>query len=1138
MKIKTFRRHRGQPTFVDRIKNLFIKKQTNKPRKPIWKRLFKLGIIVGIILITVSILYAAYFLPSVKNAAQLDFAQSTIIYDRGALENPANLNDHILYIIHGDENREYVPLKEISPWIRKATISIEDDQFYSHFGFDIPALIKAVLHQIGIGNARGGSTITQQLVKNTFLSNEKTFLRKYNELLLSVKMELAFSKDEILEMYLNKIPYGSNAHGIEAASRKFFGKSSRNLTIAESTVLASLPQRPTKLSPYGSHKDLLMGFYEYDEKNDTGKTYKKGRKDLVLQRMLDTDQITFEQFKVAFSESKNLKFREKRDDIKAPYFVFLVRQQLEEKYGKEFLKNGGFHIYTTLDHDLQNIAEKIIAEKTGHYAETYGATNVAMAAIDPDNGQILAYIGGKDYFNQEIDGQVDVLTSLRQPGSSIKPLIYQTAFEKGYSPSTIIFDTETDFGGGYIPRNFDGEYRGPVSARNSLNSSLNVAAIKMAYLADPRNIFKNAEKLGIKMQGKPSDHGVALGIGVAEIEPLHHIASFQAFARDGSLFEPSSILEIRDSNGKTLEKFDIEKVKKDGIEPESTALVREILTDEASRPTTDGFDWNKLLQLEGIDNGAKTGTSNRPAKNPNFNPELPESNDNPKTVAVPSDSWTIGFTPNLVAGVWVGNNRGKPMKSGATGMTVAAPVWKKFMTEAHKVIFERNPAKKDKKYPTVPLEKRQINKFTGKLISEKTPEKLIVDAVFASYSLPTEKDIELKKVEVDRISGRRATRFTPSFAKKEEYVLSLNSLKPNLPNWETPVQEWIKKHSKFMSSLGEILVEDDENEEFNQNREMSAEEYEKRLTRLERLLVRRNGTSSNSSNRNNIFSRGFPPKLSILSPKNKGTISTGEVGIAVSVSSKNGIKKIEFYFDDKLISTKIKSPWTEKIQIPAKIKAGSQHIISVIAIDNKDLPTKKEITVNIAPDKNGPSISFLGPLPNQKIPANSQIDVLLSVQDFESSIKAVEILYNGESLGYIQSLPFHKTINIGAETGKKFITAHAWDVHNNLTKKSIPLFIQTTGRLENKNPEITTVKAYREVISATIVVPNPENIEWLDFSVSRDGESIFAEKISNPTNQTIIFQIPKTGSGLAKLKLQTKLVNNKRIRSTQKEIKF
>ena len=516
-------------------------------------------------------LYSWLWLPSVDDAAQLVFAESTIIYDRGALDPAKDPNDHILYVIHGDENREFIPLEEISPWIKKATIAIEDDNFYSwyHWGFDVGGITKGALNYFfGIGERRGGSTITQQLVKNTFLSRERSIIRKFNELLLSIKMELFYSKDEILEMYLNKIPYGHNAHGIEAAAKTFFGKSARDLSLAESSILASLPVAPTRFSPYGPNKRLLMGWEECDGEEITPETdneetteengkdcdYKKGRKDLVLQRLLDTKEISEDEFRLAWSQTKSLEFTKNRTDIKAPHFVFYVRQQLEEKYGKEFLRDGGLRIYTTLDPELQTLAEETIAVKTALHEREHEATNAALLAVDPNNGQILSYVGGKNYFDEENDGQFDVLTARRQPGSSFKPLVYTTAFENGYSPSTLLVDAETDFGGNYQPQNFDGEFMGPVTARESLNRSLNIPAIKMAYLATPKQIFENAQKIGIKIEGTPDQHGVAIGIGVAEVEPLSHINSFQVFAGDGSYFEPSSILEIRNSNGKNVRK--------------------------------------------------------------------------------------------------------------------------------------------------------------------------------------------------------------------------------------------------------------------------------------------------------------------------------------------------------------------------------------------------------------------------------------------------------------------------------------------------------------------------------------------------------------------------------------------------------
>lgn len=786
------------------------RRRRNRSVFPWYKQIpWKLILIGGpLFVLSVLFFYAWVILPPVGNASELLFAESTIIYDRGALDPTNNPNDHILYTIHGDENREFVPLEEMSPWIRKATIAIEDDQFYSwwHWGFDIGGISKGALNYFfGIGTRRGGSTITQQLVKNSFLTSERSVTRKFNEILLAIKLEVTYSKDEILELYLNKIPYGHNAHGIEAAAKTFLGKSARHLTLAEASILASLPAAPTRFSPYGSNKNLLMGYEDCsntlaetietkavgltddlidvpEKKNNC--TYKKGRKDLVLKRLLDTEEITSDEFNIAWSETKRMEFTPNRTDIKAPHFVFYVREQVEKKYGKEFLIEGGLRIYTTLDPNLQSIAETAVTEKTIAYPRLWNANNAALTAIDPKSGEILAYVGGRDYFDLENDGQVDVLTSRRQPGSSFKPLVYATAFEKGYTPSTLLFDVETDFGGNYKPQNYDGEFAGPVTARESLNRSLNIPAVKMAYLARPNDIFINANTLGILIEGAPNDHGVALGVGAAEVEPLSHINSFQAFVNGDHWFETTSILEIRNSSGKILEQSIAESRKKEAINPESLTLVRDILTDESTRPTTDDFDWNVLLQIPEIDNGAKTGTSNRNVDNPDFDEEKPEDEEeNPRKINAPGDSWTIGFSPHLVVGAWVGNNKGAAMKPGATGMTVAAPIWKKFMVESHDFLAEKNPDFDDVEYPEIKLETQKINRYTNQVATDTTRPEWAVDEVFPPYGVP---------IELDNFSA-----LDPADQKKE-----FSSVRADMPTWEAPVQSWLEEHKEFFVSLG------------------------------------------------------------------------------------------------------------------------------------------------------------------------------------------------------------------------------------------------------------------------------------------------------------------------------------------------
>ena len=1102
--------------------------------------------------------YGTFFLPPVDNADQLQFAQSTIIYDRQALDPKENPNDHILYVIHGDENREYVPLAEISPWIKKATVAIEDDGFYNHFGFDIGGITKAILNRFfNIGVSRGGSTITQQLVKNSFLSREKTILRKFKEILLAVKVEWYYTKDEILELYLNKIPYGHNAHGIEAASKTFFGKSARDLTLAESSILASLPVAPTRFSPYGAKKDLLTGFYHYSE-DKKEKTYKKGRKDLVLQRMLDLKMITFDEFKTAWTLANNLEFKIYRTDIRAPHFVFYIREKLEEKYGKEFLRQGGLRIYTTLDPELQTLAETVITEKTSFYEEVHEAKNAALTAINSNNGEILAFVGGKDYFDTENDGQVNILTSRRQPGSSFKPIVYASAFEKGYSPATVLFDVETDFGGNYTPQNFDGKFLGPVAARDALNRSLNIPAIKMAYLATPQGVLDTAETLGIKFEGDGNQHGVAIGIGVAEVEPLSHISAYQVFTGDGSYHEPTSILKIEDSGGSILETFNPEETKKEGLSPEAAALVRHILTDETTRPTTDDFDWNRLLQLKNLDNGSKTGTSNRTIENPDFDEEEEEDeDDNPKEITAPGDSWTIGFTPHLVTGVWVGNNRGEPMKPGATGLAVAAPIWKKFTTDAHTILEEReitlaaaregleelnkgistaDPESdfKTKPYPEVTLETREINKFSGLLATKTTPPELIKEEVFAPFAVPTREDDSLKKSDINRRTGRKANTFTPYYLRTKKQILSLNTIRPDMPNWSEPVKEWLEKHPRFLASFG-VSMDPDPDEDEDRD---SSENVLFRTTHLDFFSRQTQRQKKSNPFPKEYFSQPQAPIIKILSPKQDGTLATGEAEATVSIKSKSKIRSVEYYLDDVLVAESSKYPWKGSFRIPKDTKQGSKHFLRAVAIDEFFTTNEDHLDFKIARDTKGPEITILGPRANSRIPINSTFTALAQITDLSSKVSKTECLLDKESLGQLEGLPFEKTITATKKLGRHFLTIRAWDAHNNMSEKSIPITFEREKLIQQTSPEITKIINQRSTIAIDIIFPEPEKVESATL-VLRKGEELIQRKKFKPTGKSAQITIPKTTKGGIQIWLETKLKNKRIIeKSATKTVKF
>ncbi len=1060
---------------------------------------WKYPLLLGLILFGVLFFYTWFVLPDVDESAEFIFSESTIIYDRGALDKSKNPNDHILYVIHGEENREYIPLEEMSPLAVSATLAIEDDQFYDHSGFDIGGILKGGLYYVfGIGSPRGGSTITQQLVKNTFLTNERSLKRKFNELFLSIKLELAYTKDEILELYLNKIPYGNNAYGIEAAAKTYFGKSARDLNLIESAILASIPNAPTKYSPYGSNVDALMGYDEFEDYYSTleeaeasdenvgeeakTKSYKQGRKDLVLQRMLELDMITQTEFSNAWIQGFSVNFRRAVDDIRAPHFVFYVRQRLEEKYGKEFLAQGGLKIYTTLDPELQSIAEKVIENQAGDYADKYKASNAALVAIynqqkiydssqlrpaagvdETGRGQILAYIGGKDFFDTENDGQVDVLTSRRQPGSSFKPMVYAAGFEKGLTPGTVVFDVETNFGTNarpYEPQNFDEKFRGPVSFRESLNSSLNIPAIKMAYLASPKNVLDLAKRAGIKYEGTAGVHGVAVGVGVAEVEPLSHINSLQTFAGDGSYYEPTAILKIENADGVVLESTDIQSKKKSGINPEVAALVRHILTDEKTRPTDGNFSWNKYLQLENIDNGAKTGTSNRVVKNPDYKPGDPEDE---KFNTVPGDSWTVGFTPGLVTGVWVGNNRGEPMESGATGLTVAAPIWKEFNEQAHALLVEKGFDPETVYEEPKPLTEVVINKYSGKRASKSTPQILRKNEVAASFAPMTEWDNSVVIREIDLLDGRFANEETPDYARSKEPILTLKSIRPSVSNWQNPVQTWMAENPLFATSLGQlrggaqwtvpesVLVAQ---AKANAPEPEPEEAPESLLDRIGEAYgpteVKTSPRSSydpvtpqGTSNTSNQTSSGAPaaqfPQVSLVSSRIPLELEPGTATVEVRVSSGNPVKTVEYFLENRKVATTNVAPYTGKFSIPSNLSPGRDYTLRIRVTDSVGSVAEKEATVRLAKDTKPPIIMTKSPKGNQTIKLGESVVIEADVIDKASTVARVEFMIDNQVLGSVSKAPYTTSFTAEGSLGRRLVRIIAFDEFNNRSERRVPV---------------------------------------------------------------------------------------------------
>ena len=608
-----------------------------------------LGIFDAMVILTIGFIGALFFLfttvPSGDLKANWSPAQTTTLYDK--------TGQHILYEMHGEENRKVVPHEGISDNLRKVTVAAEDDAFYSHNGFDVKSIFRAL--KVNLQNdhiSQGGSTITQQLARNVYLTREKTIKRKVKELLIAIKIERSNSKQDILDYYLNTVPYGANAYGAEKAAQIYFGKSAGELALDEAALLAALPKAPTYYSPYGSHRSELLL-----------------RQQAVIQRAADLGLITKEEALEAKKENTLAKVQDFKSKIEAPHFVFYVMEELEQRYGRDVLDAAGFDVITTLDYDLQKLGERIIEDGVNNNVKKYGGSNAALVAVDPKTGSILAMVGSKDYFATDNDGQVNVTTSLRQPGSSIKPIIYATAFEKGLQPETRITDARTNFGPDgsgrdYIPRNYSGTFRGNVSMRQALAMSLNIPAVKTLNYVGIDNAINMAERLGIDTFTQRQRYGLSLAIGGAEVTLLKETGAYAVFANDGVRQTTTSINKVINSDG-TIDYANDPANGKRVIDAEVARKVSSILSDNDAR--TPVFGPRSPVFIEGRKVAAKTGTTQE------FR-----------------DAWTVGFVPSLAVGVWTGNNNNAPMKGGADGVFVAAPIWHSFMVKALESVPEES----------------------------------------------------------------------------------------------------------------------------------------------------------------------------------------------------------------------------------------------------------------------------------------------------------------------------------------------------------------------------------------------------------------------------------------------------------------
>jgi len=622
------------------MKFAFLKllKKPNKVFKKVdlKKTKHKKLIIIGIFILFLIFFYFLILrdLPLPTKLSSSSNPQSTLIYDR---------NGKLLYNIYDKKNQSFIPLKSIPKYMQEATIAIEDKSFYQHGAVDFRGIARAAFSIVFHRQIQGGSTLTQQLVKNSLLSQEQTVLRKVKEIILAFATEIIYSKSQILEMYLNQTPYGGTAYGIEAGSEYYFGKHAKDLDLAQSALLAGLPQAPTQFSPFGAHPEEG-----------------KDRQVEVLTAMQDQGYITKDQEQKAQKEV--LQYKKFTNEIEAPHFVLYIKDLLIAKYGEKTVEEGGLKVITSLDLNIQNFAQNAVADEVDKLPNYYNVTNGSALVTQPGTGEILAMIGSKDYFDTKIAGNVNVTIALRQPGSSIKPINYAVGLLRGYNAATTFIDEPICFpnqgGKDYCPLNYDGKWHGLVQMRYALGNSLNIPAVKMLEVNTVEAMTATASAMGITTFTDPQKYGLSLTLGGAEVKMVDMATAFGVFANSGYRIDLHPILKVTDKTGKVLEKYTPplspifgKKVLPDGV----SFIISDILADNGARLME--FGDNSELKIPGQTVSVKTGTTNDYR-----------------------DNWTIGYTPSFLVAAWVGNDDNSQMSGLVSGITGAAPIWNDIMS--------------------------------------------------------------------------------------------------------------------------------------------------------------------------------------------------------------------------------------------------------------------------------------------------------------------------------------------------------------------------------------------------------------------------------------------------------------------------
>ncbi len=996
--------------------------QSRSARKTFRRR----AIIACAVAATAYVAFLWFTFPDVSNPTSFLASQSTVIMDRNGIE---------LYRLFNEEDRTFIPGERIPLSMKQATISIEDERFYERGCLDLRAIARAIFF---LGRAGGGSTITRQLARNVLnLQQENRYQRKVKEFILGCQLEHRYEKKELLELYLNWIPFGRNAYGVEQAARQYFSVSAEDLTLAQSAILASLPQRPSYFSPYGKHvrtqvsdavfskivsgeitgaseirpDDITIGLLGSYAGTGSSTVYIGGRTDQVLRNMEEQGYITEAERLSSIEQLEKIIFEPTRESIRAPHFVLWVRQQVEEIFAGRFeeglLEQGGLRIETTLDWDLQQRAEESIARYREDLTTRFGGENMALVALDPRSNDILSYVGNMDYADEENGGKIDMAQAPRQPGSSFKPFVYAAAFQRGFGPATPIYDVPTKIGNDE-PQNYDGRYKGLMTIRTALGASRNVPAAKAYFLAGQEDqILTLVSALGaptpllrkeeLQEERGVFDYGWPLALGAAETPLLEMANAYGALARGGIAKPVISIRRITDSKGNLLYSPK-EEEGKSALDPRIAYQITSILSDESARPEE---YWRTQLSVPGYKTAAKTGTSNKCMEWKEVSiPERPGEMRQVCLLRKPDNAWVLGYTPNLVVGAWMGNADSSAMFDKADGLTSVSPFWRDFMVSAHRTL--KNPVTEFERPDGIITP--QISTLSGQLPSPCTPVEHRRADVFLEEFPPTAQDPDCVQIEIDRVTHLLISDECPLEARASGSFLVARSVEgKRWPTWEEGVQAWTKKQMELWYATpdhsGALLP-------------LPVAPTEKcRLDMTPGRLSK--------------------PVISIVTPAPGGTATYPVFQPRIHYASQAGILSVTFAIDGVQVANVTTAPFTQSLRVPKSVAESGQHTLTATITDEYFTTASFSVNFTFNQDTRAPTVEFILPRDDMRLPKGGELTMQAKAEDMESGMKYVQFFLGDVLLTTKPKEPYTMTYMLTEAPGVYHLKVLATDIAGN-----------------------------------------------------------------------------------------------------------